>query len=155
MNILLQWNIFGKGNYLVLKDNKETDKKLAFSTEIELNIWSLNLVYLIQRTRNVYHHKTKQWTIVFVSPSWILIDFSFQDAVKFCDAKSCWNANMSAHTAGECELLVCTTDLVRILVKQGPHLFRFLTNLFCCNLSLFISLEGKFPAWQYKLIVLQ
>lgn len=98
MNILLQWNIFGKGNYLVLKDNKETDKKLAFSTEIELNIWSLNLVYLIQRARNVYHHKTKHWIIVIISPSWILIDFSFQDAVKFCDAKSCWNANMSTHS---------------------------------------------------------
>lgn len=61
------------------------------------------------------------------------------------------------HTAEECELLVYTTDLVRILVKQGSNLFRFLTNLFCCYLSLFISLEGKFPAWQYmyKLVVLQ
>lgn len=58
----------------------------------------MNLVYLIQRARNVFHHKKTQWIIVLVSPSWILIDFSFQDAVKFCDAKSCWNANMSTHS---------------------------------------------------------
>lgn len=36
--------------------------------------------------------------MVIVSPSWIFIDFSFQDAVKFCDAKSCWNANMNTHS---------------------------------------------------------
>lgn len=58
----------------------------------------MNLVYLIQSARNVYHHKIKQWIMVIVSPSWIFIDFSFQDAVKFCDAQSCWNANMNTHS---------------------------------------------------------
>lgn len=63
-----------------------------------MKIWSLNLVYLIQRARNVYHHRIKQWIIVIVSLSWIFVDFSFQNAVKFCDATSCWNAKMNTHS---------------------------------------------------------